>query len=518
MRTSLPAILGVILLGTILAGCDSGGDGAATGSGGTAGAPAATGGAGGSAATDGGGAAGEPAPATGCAALTVERDSDVGGYLSEVYSWYDSECKLRTAAMAHNDQADPGGGNGGCMRRYTYDVDGATRTNTGSGANGQWNGFGYIVSHNNGGTPWGFDSNATQGTHQVVLAGAHHAIHQYDWNIAFLGKTVHIVVQWFFATGRDHPVFAVTYDLTAYAAGEINCDARSPYGDLLWDGDVNGAVDGVGWGDHYKFTSLDSPITMQSGWDYSQPNTVPYSLEWSVTNDAEMGLVQTQTYAQHDAGGSWLTGSWGQANTAGPMPEDWNWPYQLNQYELPFTTTSHRVAWGMMYGAVGLASFDTYGYGSTASGYPYQSYSTYVVLDRHSEAPVAEQVAIVEAVQQTTLSATAGTVLTAGPAGVGRTDTVDYAPVGYDRIFGTWEVTAANNQTDVSFTVAGSRLPNPTLVLRGYTATTVPTEVLVDGAALTADVDYFASLDDAGDSVWITLNRDLAGQVEVEVQ
>lgn len=50
------------------------------------------------------------------------------------------------------------------------------------------------------------------------------------------------------------------------------------------------------------------------------------------------------------------------------MPADWMWPYQLNQYELPFTNASHRLAWGSNYGAIGQAT--TTAFGRTFPGHP----------------------------------------------------------------------------------------------------------------------------------------------------
>ena len=115
-------------------------------------------------------------------------------------------------------------------------------------------------------------------------------------------------------------------------------------------------------------------------------------IEYANNPDAEMGLVQTQTYLQHDAGGYQFYPNWGKSDADGPMPEDFNWTYQLNQYELPSTTRSKRMAWGSNFGAVGQTSYLAYGDDKNLVGYPYQSYSLFVVLDKHSLSPVAGQV------------------------------------------------------------------------------------------------------------------------------
>ena len=45
-----------------------------------------------------------------------------------------------------------------------------------------------------------------------------------------------VIVQWFFATGRDHPIYAITFDLSGLADGAVSADSRAPYGDVQWDG------------------------------------------------------------------------------------------------------------------------------------------------------------------------------------------------------------------------------------------------------------------------------------------
>ena len=89
----------------------------------------------------------------------------------------------------------------------------------------------------------------------------------------------------------------------------------------------------------------------------------------------------------------------------------------------------------------------------TASGWPRQSYSTYVVLGPHSSDPVGAQVAQVEAAQSLSLTATVGTVATSGPAGVNRPDSMTYAPAGYDPVYGTLTFVALGNALDANIAV-----------------------------------------------------------------
>jgi hypothetical protein len=173
----------------------------------------------------------------------------------------------------------------------------------------------------------------------------------------------------------------------------------------------------------------------------------------------------------------------------------------------------HRVAWGTTYGAVGQQSYTSFG--KQYVGYPFESYSVYVVLGKHTTSAVDAQVGEVEALQSVTLGATRGTVAVDGPAGVGRTDKVTYAPKGYDPIYGAWTVDAASNAATVQF--GGGTLDKPIVVLRGYTAAAPPSKVTLGGKALTADNDYFATVDAAGQRLWITLNQTFnGGELSIE--
>jgi hypothetical protein len=278
---------------------------------------------------------------------------------------------------------------------------------------------------------------------------------------------------------------------------------------------------------------------MNSKWDYSQPNLVPYALAWTVKSDAEMGIVQTQTQLQHDAGGYWFYDSWGKtSDNPGPrkqgqiglMTPTWNWTYQINQYELCIenpaclngTTGSHRLAWGSNYGAIGGAKagspdYPAYGDDKQLPGHPFQSHSIFMVLGKHSTGSVFRQVTEIERVQGTRLTATAGTVKTMGPGGVGRGDMVALAPAGFDHRYAVFGLEAAGNRVAVKVTVEQGELQNPVLVVSGYTAATAPA-VKIDGAARTPDADYFLSLDQAGKQVWITLRGAFAGSHDLELQ
>jgi len=63
-----------------------------------------------------------------CQGIAVQNGASVGGYNSDVYTWFDSSCRQRTAALVRNDAPDPGGSRGGYLRLLTYQVDGQTRS------------------------------------------------------------------------------------------------------------------------------------------------------------------------------------------------------------------------------------------------------------------------------------------------------------------------------------------------------------------------------------------------------
>src|SRR5713226_155768 len=167
------------------------------------------------------------AHAESCGSLALNAGQTVQGYITDQYVWYDSLCQLRSAALVRSNIK------GGHAKQFTYQLpDGTIRTINESPAAG---GFGYIVSHlrnpdiagrhGEDDSPLGSNLNANYST---VFAGKHHAIHQFTnnyprWGIdpitgADTKYDMPVTVHWLFATGRDHPLWAVTLDLTAALA------------------------------------------------------------------------------------------------------------------------------------------------------------------------------------------------------------------------------------------------------------------------------------------------------------
>ena len=486
------------------------------------------------------------------APLQIDHDVTVASMVSDRFTWRDSANRPRVAVLAHNDNgAGPGGAAGGALREFRYQLpNGDTRVATVTTyGNAGYAGFGYVVSHSSRYAGCVGDDSPLGGFigghWSRVFEGRHHAIFRFTQNYPrncptttpVQSYTIPVTIDWIFSTGRDHPVWAITYDVDLAApANTFYDDSRAPYGELNIDGDGTTDIDGTAWGDRYRFTSTTSPISLSSSWTWNVANTVPYVKEWLAaplgagdTKDATMGLVQTQTMTQQDAGGardpdvgSDITPLWKTTSStcpgcpnvcaAGqPMPCPDNWPYQANGDSLfGGANNNARLTWKTQYGFLGQTSYDVHdGVVATASGYPKKSYSLYIILGTHSSSPVEAQRTQVETMQSVTLTASVGTVVTSGPAGVTRADNVSYAPAGYNHVYGALAFTAAGNALDANVAVGSGTLTKPLIIVGSYSGGNP--QVKFAGVTLTADVDYFASLRSSPNELWITLNRDLSG-------
>jgi hypothetical protein len=352
-------------------------------------------------------------------------------------------------------------------------------------------------------------------------------------------------VQWFFADGRSHPIFTISQDARS-APGNLAADTRSPYGDMAYDGDgANAQVGGASYGDTYKFVTLASnpeAVTKNSGWKDTEPNTIPYAMQWAnpATCDAEMGHVATVPITVYDQGSdSRLYPAVDPRNTSqlnGPMLTDESWAYQILNYQWPNGAAvpiySKRLTWGSNFGRVG--GFDNYGDNSlNITQYSQHSsdplgvaltgvradgmlmaYSVFVVLGTHTggytNGTVGQQVIQMQNVTHATLSASTGTVKTSGPAGAGSASsaTITYVPAGYNPTYSTWEIAAATNAVNATLTPAANYpLDHPVIVISGYTASQLPASIAVGAGLTNAGINYFATVDTAGQRLWITVNR-----------
>jgi hypothetical protein len=485
--------------------------------------------------------------------MQIDRDVTVSSMVSDRFTWKDSANLPRVAVLAHNDGQSFNGSRGGALREFRYQLpNGSTRVaNVTTYGNGGYLGFGYVVSHASRSSCVGDDSplgGAQPGNgYERVFEGRHHAIFRFRQNYprncgttGGLARTMPVTIDWVFTTGHDHPLWAVTYDVAgatavsggaAAPANTFYDDSRAPYGELNMDGEGFTSLDGTAWGDRWKFITTTAPITLNSSWTWNVANTVPYVKEWlagplTVDNkkDGTMGIVLTQTLDQQDAGGArdpgvgsdirpfWnKTSANGNACGAHKMPCENDWPYQANANSVEFGNNNSRLTWKTQYGFLGQTSYTTNNAGpmTTAPGYPKKSYSTYIVIGTHTAAPVEAQVTQVETVQSLALSTLIGGVVTTGPAGIDRADTVTYAPAGYNHVYGALAFTAQGNNLDANIAVGSGTLKKPLIVIGNYTG--ADPEVKYGGVTLTADADYFASLRPDASELWITLNQDLSG-------
>lgn len=455
--------------------------------------------------------------------VSVAQNVNEGGFVGDKITWRDSANRPRTAFLVGNGAIDPAGAYGGYVRTFTYQPSaGVTRTVSGGASEP---GFGFVMAQR--ATDYATISNKfVAGTRTLRANATGHAIVEltYPQLKTSAGVTIPVkaTVQWVFVTGRDYPLWNVTYDSTAAGANGVSLDTKSPYGAVEYTG-ATGTVDGVGWGDRRKFTTTATtgPVTMQSPWSYTATNVVPYVCSWSNGQNAEMGLVQSQRYAQHDGGYGWFYSNWGKTSDtrvidAGSpasqlMPAAWNWTYLLNQHQLPAGTSVKTMGWGMNFGAVGQTSFPSYGYQGNKSGYPYQSYGTFIVLG--AKAATTNHVAQVERITASSLVATRGLVVTSGVAGAGRTDTVTYAPAGYNHVYGTWDVRTepTTSAAVLTFDPKAKAIKNPVFRLLDYTKPTLPSGVRLGTTALVDGTDYEVSRD--ADTVWLTLKRTVSAPV-----
>jgi hypothetical protein len=506
-----------------------------------------------------------PPGSTPASTMQIDHDVTVSNMVSDRFTWQDSSGQPRVASLAHNDTAPFMGSQGGALREFRYQLSsGQTRIATVTTyGNAGYGGFGYVTDHSSrhpGGcagdgddSPLGF---AFAGHWSRVFEGRHHAIFRftqlYPRNCPTSGSVITrylpITIDWMFTTGHDNPVWSITYDVDQISDGMnppvganmYYDDSRAPYGELNIDGEGFYDINGTSWGDRYKFIPTNAPgtsMTLNSTWTWNTTNTVPFVKEWidaalgagfPYNGDATMGIVQTQTMTQQDAGGArdpgvgsdirpyWTKTDANGIHSAGAnkVPDGDNWSYQANGDNLTAGAGNNnaRLTWKTQYGFIGQTTYTLNdNVGTTAPGYPKKSYSTYIVLGQHSTAPdpVDAQVTQVETVQSLTLTAMTGSVKTSGPAGNVRADNVTYAPAGYNHVYGALAFSASSNQLDANIAVGSGTLKKPLLIVSNFTGGYPP--IQLGGVLLTADADYYASLRPATNELWVTLNRDLSG-------
>lgn len=439
-------------------------------------------------------------------------------------------------------------------------------------------GFGYVVSHNTetGNSPLG-KTNAPGSVQSVVFAGGHHALHRidmvYDRDKEPDGQGVRIpvVIEWLVATGRDHPVWSVTYKMgEAIKPGGLSfdtfrMDTRGPYGSLNFDGAANAGlgdeVGGVAWGDAgLRFRSQGSPLTLNAAWTYNGPNNVNHVHAWTAHVNAEMGIVQTRTGDKFMGYGDRVLGRERGSTSAGAFankgdclePDDLRsylmpcisgWPYQMMNFDWGIkengppkpsgeSTSTKLLAWGSPYGWLGASAFDAFDQSETGDGRGDRSYATFIVLGPQcrydgagtctQDGDVALTLLQVQALSGASLgNATTGAVATQAPTGPGAAS-VKALVNGYDDAYAVYRLDADANRVAFTFTPAAGRpVERPIFVVRNYRARQLPT-VRVDGQSLSVntggtDAGAFVSIDTRQDTLWLTLNRTLSAASAIQI-
>ncbi len=428
-------------------------------------------------------------------------------------------------------------------------------------------GFGYVVSHNSqtGNSPIG-KANAPTKVETTVFAGGHHAIHRVELTYSRdvegegFGIAIPVVIEWLVATGRDHPVWAVTWKMGDAAnpqgvnLDQYRMDVRGPYGSLNFDGapdsGAGDAIGGVAWGDFgLKFTTTNNGLTMNSPWTYNTPNTVCFTQAWTQATNAEMGIIETRTsdkemgFPDRVTGrerGSTSAGNYPGKNDCGyAMPCVDGWPYQLMNYDWdggkPANegTDTKLLAWGTPYGWLGASSFDLFDYSGAADGRGDRSYATFIVLGpkcRYNPATggcdqdgdVVTTIKAVEALAGATISnVNPGSVVAQVPKGPGAGQNKAIAN-GYNDTYAAYYLSASSNQVTFTFAPAGgTSVKSPVFVIQDYTAAQVP-KITVGGNALTintgdANSGAFVSINTAANELWVTLNTVLSAATDVQI-
>lgn len=488
--------------------------------------------------------------------------------VSEI-SWHDARGAQRTMSLY------------GYLYQYDFsflggeaaDPDTVTERSAGDDAYGHA-GFGYVVSHNTvtGNSPLG-KANAPSKVETTAFIGGHHAIHRvelsYDRDKEGGGNGIQIpvVIEWLVATGRDNPVWAVTWKMgeaknpQGVDFDDYRMDVRGPYGSLNFDGASSkgqgDAIGGVSWGDaEFAFKTTDQELSLASPWTYDTPNSVNYSQSWTKDRNAEMGIVQTLPGDKSMGYGDYVVGRARGATSAAAylgkgdcaafgdarvysVPCISGWPYQLMNYDWDASggkpaaegTGTKLMAWGSPYGWLGASKFDLFDYSAEADGRGDRSYATFIVLGpkcRYKGAAcdqagdVTRALTAVEALGAATITqVTQGKLAASAPTGPGASSKKALLN-GYNDSYAAYYLDSADDGVAFTFSpAAGKAVDKPIFVLRGVSAANAPT-ITVDGEPRdvnTGDADSgaFVSYRAGENELWVTLNETLNKKTTISI-
>lgn len=445
------------------------------------------------------------------AALTIEKDVTVNKKTCDVVTWTDAAGKQRSVALVHAD--GDGKFKGGYIEQYKYFLGDKQVTAKSDESMSGVSGLGCAVDHHGAGAS--ASKACSNATTAFLVEGASHCIWRFKGDMSGPNKDkgtskVPVVIDYAIADGRNDVLWSVSYDCSKLADGEVSWDARGPYVQFDWDGDgkfFGTKVSGIRWGDkfHFKTVVMNGP---KSSWDYTQPCTIPYMMLYKSDNlgDAELAMVQTQTWKQKPAGGYWFSAKDGWGKTGPEMMKNFNCTYQLNAYE---NWESEKMAWGNNYGFVGVSKYDCLDFQTKGKGWPLQGYAVFICAGRHSDAPGDKMIAAMESVQKTTLTATKGTVAEKVTGFAGLEEQATAKPAGWNGVWGQWEVACDGGAAEVNVDTGEGSLPAATICFTGWTG--AKATVTLNGAELAQGKDCFVSVDAAGKRLFVTLAKPLQG-------
>ncbi|HEX2674627.1 MAG TPA: hypothetical protein VHM25_27310 [Polyangiaceae bacterium] len=140
-----------------------------------------------------------------------------------------------------------------------------------------------------------------------------------------------------------------------------------------------------------------------------------------------------------------------------------------------------------------------------------------MVLGKHTRSPVLSAAREIELAQGVSITANVGTLVKSLPSVVGASPDIATDPPGYDARYATWNLAANENQAKFSVTVARGTLSAPVLVISDFSKDTAPL-VHIDGQLARADVDYFASFDNAKSTLWLTFATGWSGTQQIQIE
>jgi hypothetical protein len=449
-------------------------------------------------------------------AITVRKNVDVNGKKCDVVTWTDREGKERSIALVRSD-GDTKGFSGGYVEEYSYFAgDRKVVAKAWNQAQAEVSGLGVAVNHHKGASS--SKANSTGARTEFLVEGKSHVLWRFRSEMNGMGKSLGLVIDWMVSDGKSEILWSVSYDMSKLKDGEINWDARGPYFQFDWDGDgrfYDAPISGIRWGDKYRFKTTPYDRA-KSGWDYSEPNKMPHMLLWKegAEGDVECGVVQTQTWAEQDAGGYWWSPKvWGKTGTG--MPENWNCPFQLNAYE---GYGGEKMAWGTCFGFVGSSSYARLD-GQKRKGWPYQGYTVEIVTGRHSDALADRAIGSLEASTGVELSAKEGKVRTRGPRWAGLAEESDFTPSGWDPLHAAFALSAgAGGKTSFSIGVPSGKISGALVLIHDYPNAQPPKTVTLDSKILAGGSGIYVSLDSGTKTVFLTLPGELSpGKHAIEI-